>query len=101
MIRVKLPHHLRTLAGVSSEVEVEVAAPVTQRALLDAVEAKYPVLIGTIRERGSGQRRSLVRFFAAGEDWSHQPPDAPLPEAVAKGTEPFLVVGAMAGGSIG
>ncbi len=98
IIRVKLPHHLRTLARVSGEIEVEVDAPVTQRAILDAVEVKYPVLIGTIRERDTGQRRSLVRFFASGEDWSHQSQDAPLPDAVVKGTEPFLVVGAMAGG---
>jgi molybdopterin synthase sulfur carrier subunit len=97
MIRVKLPHHLRTLAHVSGEIEVDVVVPVTQRALLDAVEAKYPELIGTIRER-TGQRRSLVRFYACGEDFSHEPPDAPLPDAVATGAEPFLVVGAMAGG---
>ena len=98
MIRVKLPHHLRTLAGVSGELAVEAAPPITQRAILDAVEAKYPQLIGTIRERGTGQRRSLVRFYACGEDFSHEPPDAPLPAAVASGAEPFLVVGAMAGG---
>lgn len=98
MIRVKLPHHLRTLAHVSGEIEVEMAAPVTQRAILDAVEAKYPQLIGTIRERNTGQRRSLVRFYACGEDLSHESPDAPLPDAVATGAEPFLVVGAMAGG---
>ena len=98
MIRVKLPHHLRTLARVSGEIEVEVVAPVTQRALLDAVEAKYPELIGTIRERSTQQRRSLVRFFACGEDLSHESPDAVLPAAIATGAEPFLVVGAMAGG---
>ena len=98
MIRVKLPHHLRTLARVSGEIEVEVVAPVTQRALLDAVEAKYPELIGTIRERSTQQRRSLVRFYACGEDLSHESPDAVLPAAIATGAEPFLVVGAMAGG---
>lgn len=98
MIRVKLPHHLRTLAGVSGELEVEVATPVTQRAVLDAVEVRYPQLIGTIRERGTGQRRSLVRFYACGEDLSHESPDMPLPAAVASGAEPFLIVGAMAGG---
>ena len=98
MIRVKIPHHLRTLTGVSGEVEVDVQGVITQRSVLDAVEAKYPVLVGTIRERGTGRRRSLVRFFAAGEDLSHELPDALLPEAVAQGKEPFLVVGAMAGG---
>lgn len=98
MIRVKLPHHLRNLARVNGELEVEVAPPVTQRAILDAVEAKYPVLVGTIRDRDSQQRRSLVRFFACGEDLSHESPDAILPEAVANGKETFIVVGAMAGG---
>jgi len=98
MIRVKLPHHLRTLTGVRGELELQVEGAVTQRSILDALEAKYPVLRGTIRERDTGQRRSLVRFFAGGEDLSHAPPDAPLPDAVAKGAEPFLVVGAMAGG---
>ena len=98
MIRVKLPHHLRTLTGARGELELQVEGAVTQRSILDALEAKYPVLRGTIRERDTGQRRSLVRFFASGEDLSHEPPDAPLPDAVAKGAEPFLVVGAMAGG---
>lgn len=98
MIRVKLPHHLRTLTGVRGEVELEVEGAITQRAVLDALEAKYPTLSGTIRDRTTQERRSLVRFFACGEDWSHQPPDALLPDAVAKGAEPFLVVGAMAGG---
>ncbi|MFN8441310.1 MAG: MoaD/ThiS family protein [Caldilineaceae bacterium] len=98
MIRVKLPHHLRNLARVNGELEVEVAPPVTQRAILDAVEAKYPVLVGTIRDRDSQQRRSLVRFFACGEDLSHESPDAILPEAVSNGKETFIVVGAMAGG---
>ena len=98
MIRVKLPHHLRTLTGVSGEVEIEVAGAITQRSVLDALEAAYPVLRGTIRERETGKRRSLVRFFADGEDWSHEAPDTPLPARVASGQEPFLVVGAMAGG---
>ncbi len=99
MIRVKLPQHLRNLAGISGEVEIEVQGMVTQRALLDALEATYPMLVGTIRERGSGKRRSLVRFFASGEDLSHEAPDALLPDAVAKGKETFLIVGAMAGGA--
>ncbi|MFZ2358820.1 MAG: MoaD/ThiS family protein [Anaerolineae bacterium] len=98
MIRVVLPHHLRTLAGVRKEVELEVAEPVTPAAILDALEARYPTLRGTIRDTATGQRRSLVRFFACGQDWSHEPPDTPLPAAVASGTEPFMVVGAMAGG---
>ena len=98
MIRVKLPHHLRTLAQVSSEIEVEVVAPVTQRTILDAVEAKYPVLLGTIRDRETKQRRSLLRFFANNDDWTHESPDMPLPEAIVNGKEPFIVVGAMAGG---
>ena len=98
MIRVKLPHHLRTLARVGGEVQVQVDGPVTQRAVLDALEAQYPMLAGTIRERGTGQRRSLVRFFACQQDLSHESPDAPLPAAVAEGQEPFLIVGAMAGG---
>ncbi|MCS6848394.1 MAG: MoaD/ThiS family protein [Anaerolineae bacterium] len=98
MIRVILPHHLRTLAGVGREVALEVAPPVTLRAILDALEARYPVLRGTIRDQSTQQRRDFIRFFACGEDWSHESPDAPLPDAVAKGEEPFMVVGAMAGG---
>jgi len=98
MIRVKLPHHLRTLARVAGEIEVEVAAPITQRSVLDAVEAHYPVLLGTIRDRETKQRRSLLRFFASNEDWTHESPDAPLPEAVVNGKEPFIIIGAMAGG---
>ncbi len=98
MIRVVLPHHLRTLAGVRKEVELAVAEPVTPAAILDALEARYPTLRGTIRDSATGQRRSLVRFYACGQDWSHAPPDAPLPAAVASGAEPFMVVGAMAGG---
>jgi hypothetical protein len=98
MIRVVLPQHLRTLARVGDEVTVAVAEPVTQRAILDALEAQYPVLCGTIRDHVTQQRRPFLRFFACEEDLSHELPDAPLPDAVAKGTEPFLVIGAMAGG---
>ncbi len=98
MIRVVIPHHLRTLAGVGKEIELEVDAPVTQRSVLDALEARYPVLRGTIRERSTQQRRALIRFFACGQDLSHELPDAPLPDEVATGKEPFLIVGAMAGG---
>jgi hypothetical protein len=98
MIRVVLPHHLRTLANVRKEVELQVEEPITQRAILDALEAKYPVLRGTIRDHATQRRRSLVRFFACGQDLSHEAADAQLPAAVAAGAEPFLIVGAMAGG---
>ena len=98
MIRVVLPHHLRTLARVDDEVTVQVEGQVTQRAVLDALEARYPMLSGTIRDHVTLQRRPFLRFFACEEDLSHDPPDAPLPDAVATGAEPFLVVGAMAGG---
>jgi sulfur-carrier protein len=98
VIRVILPVHLRTLAHSGKEVLVEVSGPVTQRAVLDAVERDYPMLAGTIRDRQTGQRRPLVRFFACEEDLSNDPPDTPLPERVARGEEPFMVVGAMAGG---
>jgi len=98
MIRVALPAHLRTLARVNGEVEVDVAGEVTQRAVLDALEARYPMLQGTIRDRNGGRRRAFIRFFACEQDLSNDPPDAPLPAAVAAGTEPFLVIGAMAGG---
>ncbi len=98
MIRVVLPHHLRNLAGVGKEVHLQVDGPVTQQAVLDALEAAYPMLRGTIRDHATRRRRPFVRFFACGQDLSHEPPDAPLPEAVATGAEPFLVVGAMAGG---
>jgi hypothetical protein len=98
VIRVVLPPHLRTLARVGGEVEVEVTGPVTQRGVLDAVEQRFPMLVGTMRDRGTGKRRALVRFFACEEDLSNEPPDAPLPDRVASGAEPFLVVGAMAGG---
>ena len=99
MIRVILPQHLRTLAHVGSEVTLEVEGPVTLCSVLDAIEARYPMLRGTIREHGTQQRRAFLRFFACEEDLSHEPPDAPLPDAVANGVEPFLVVGAIAGGS--
>lgn len=98
MIRVVLPEHLRRLARVDGEVRVRVEGPVTQRAVLDALEAAYPVLAGTVRDHLTHRRRPFVRFFACQRDLSHEPPDAPLPEAVASGAEPFLVVGALAGG---
>ena len=98
MIRVVLPQHLRTLARVGDEVEIDVEGRATTRAILDALEARYPMLRGTIRDHVTQQRRPYLRFFACEEDLSHDPPDAPLPDAVAKGTEPFLVIGAMAGG---
>lgn len=97
-VHVGLPAHLRALAKVDADVSVEVPGEVTQRAVLDALEATYPMLRGTIRDRATGQRRAFVRFFACEEDLSHEAPDAPLPERVANGQEPFLVVGAMAGG---
>ncbi|MGA8762539.1 MAG: MoaD/ThiS family protein [Candidatus Sulfotelmatobacter sp.] len=98
MIQVILPPHLRTLAGVPGDVEVEVKAPVTQRSVLDALETRYPMLRGTIRDHVTLQRRPFLRFFACEEDLSHEPPDAPLPDAVASGKEPFIVIGAIAGG---
>ena len=98
MIRVILPAHLRTLAKLEGEVQLEVEGPVTQRSVLDALEARYPKLYGTIRDHITQQRRPFVRFFACEEDLSHDPPDAPLPDAVASGAEPFLLVGAIAGG---
>ena len=98
MIRVVLPAHLRTLAKVDGEVEVDVDGPATQRSVLDSLEDRYPVLRGTIRDHVTQQRRPFVRFYACEEDLSHEPPDAPLPEPVARGAEPFLVVGSMAGG---
>ena len=98
MIRVVLPFHLRTLAQVSGEVKLEVEGQVTQCAVLDALEASYPMLRGTIRDHVTQQRRAFVRVFACEQDLSHEPPDAPLPDAVAMGAEPLLVVGAMAGG---
>ena len=98
MIRVALPTHLRTLAQVNGPVELEVEGRLTQSAVLDALEARYPMLRGTMRDHTTHARRPFVRFFAGQQDLSHDPPDAPLPEAVATGSEPFLVVGAMAGG---
>jgi hypothetical protein len=98
MIRVVLPYHLRTLAQVDGDVELEVEAPVTQRSVLDALEARYPVLRGTIRDQATYRRRPFLRFFACKQDLSHEPPDALLPDAVASGAEPFLVIGAIAGG---
>ena len=98
MIRIILPTHLRTLAHLKSDVELEVAAPVTQRSILDALEARYPMLRGTIRDHVTLQRRPFLRFFACEEDLSHESPDAPLPEAVTSGKEPFVIIGAIAGG---
>jgi sulfur-carrier protein len=98
MIRVVLPAHLRTLAHVNGEVQLDVPDQVTQRAVLDALETRYPMLRGCVRDQVTFQRRAFVRFFACGEDLSHESPDDPLPDAVTKGTEPFLIVGAMAGG---
>jgi sulfur-carrier protein len=98
MIRVILPFHLRNLAKIGSEVSIEVAGPVTQRSVLDALEARYPMLCGTIRDHGTLQRRAFLRFFACEEDLSHESPDAALPEAVASGKEPLIIIGAIAGG---
>jgi sulfur-carrier protein len=98
MIRVVLPFHLRTLARVDGEVELQIEGSVTQRSILDALETQFPVLRGTIRDHATQQRRPFLRFFACEEDWSLEPPDAPLPEAIASGKEPFFIVGAIAGG---
>jgi len=98
MIRVMLPYHLRTLAQVGAEVQLDVEGPVTQRSVLDALEASYPMLRGTIRDHVTQKRRPLLRFFACDEDLSHESPDAPLPDAIASGAEPFFIVGAIAGG---
>ena len=98
MIRVTLPPHLRKLAQVDGEVKLDVEGPVTQQSLLDVLEARYPMLRGTVRDHTTQKRRAFVRFFACGEDLSHEPPDALLPDAVATGTEPFMIVGAIAGG---
>lgn len=98
MIRVEIPAHLRTLANVNGEILLDVPTPVTQRSVLDALEARYPMLCGTIRDHTTKQRRAFLRFFACEEDLSHESPDAPLPEAVASGKEPFLIIGAIAGG---
>lgn len=98
MIQVVLPQHLQTLAGVGPEVALDVRAPVTQRAVLDALEAAYPALRGTIRDHATKRRRAFMRFFACGDDLSHEPPDAPLPAKVASGAEPFVIIGALSGG---
>lgn len=98
MIRIVIPTHLRVLAGISGEVQLDVPAPVTQRTILDALEAKYPNLKGTIRDHGTFKRRPMIRFYALQEDLSHDPPDAPLPEKVANGQEIFYVIAAIAGG---
>ena len=98
MIRVVLPQHLRTLARVSGEVTIEVHGPATQRSVLDALEASYPVLRGTIRDHVTHERRPFLRFFVCSEDWSHEAPDAPLPKEITSGAEPFLIIGAIAGG---
>jgi hypothetical protein len=98
MIRVEIPQHLRTLARTDAVVELVVHGPVTQRSILDALEARYPMLCGTIRDHVTKKRRPFVRFFACEQDLSHEPPDAPLPDAVATGQEPYLIIGAIAGG---
>jgi molybdopterin synthase sulfur carrier subunit len=98
VIRVVLPAHLKNLARVNGEVRLDLTAPVTQRRVLDALEERYPMLCGTMRDRGTGKRRAFVRFYACAEDLSNESPDAPLPDRVVEGEEPFLVVGAMAGG---
>jgi len=98
MIRVTLPPHLRKLAHVDGEVKLDIGGPITQRSILDSLEARYPMLQGTIRDHVTQRRRAFVRFFACGEDLSHETPDAPLPDAVATGNEPFMIVGAIAGG---
>jgi hypothetical protein len=98
MVRVILPAHLRTLARLNGEVDLAVEGPVTERRILDALESRYPMLRGTIRDHGGERRRPFIRFFACEQDWSHESPDAPLPDVVANGIEPFLIVGAMAGG---
>jgi molybdopterin synthase sulfur carrier subunit len=98
MIRVKLPPHLRKLAHVDGEVSLQIAGQITQRSILDALEARYPMLRGTIRDHVTAKRRAFVRFFACGEDLSHESPDTPLPEAIATGAQPFMIVGAIAGG---
>jgi sulfur-carrier protein len=97
-IRIELPTHLRRLAQVGTEIRLEVSHPVTQRTVLDALEARYPMLRGTIRDHGTLERRAMLRFFVCEEDWTHESPDRPLPEAVVSGNEPFLVIGAIAGG---
>jgi hypothetical protein len=98
MIRVVLPYHLKSLAHISGEVELDISGSITQRSILDALEARYPMLCGTVRDQVTHERRAFIRFFACEQDFSNDPPDTPLPDAVASGAEPFLVVGAIAGG---
>lgn len=98
IIRIVIPIHLRLLAKVQGELQLDVPAPVTQRAILDTLEAQYPVLTGTLRDHGSAKRRPMIRFYACNEDLSHESPDAPVPDAVAKGSEPFYIIAAIAGG---
>ncbi len=98
MVRVEIPPHLRTLANLTGEITLDIQGAVTQRSVIDALEARYPMLCGTIRDHTTKQRRAFLRFFACAEDLSHEPPDVPLPEAVASGKEPFLIIGAIAGG---
>ncbi len=98
MIRVVIPYHLRILANVGAEVQIDIEGPATQRSVLDALESRYPTLRGTIRDHVTGKRRPMLRFFACMEDLSHESPDTPLPDAVASGTEPFFIIGAIAGG---
>jgi hypothetical protein len=98
MIRVIIPYHLKTLAAITGEVQLEVPAPVTLRAILDALESRYPMLRGTIRDHATDKRRDFIRFYACEQDFSNEPPDTPLPEKIATGAEPFLVIGAIAGG---
>jgi molybdopterin synthase sulfur carrier subunit len=98
MIRVVLPHHLRTLANVGDEIQLDLNGSATVKSVIDAIEKKYPMLRGTIRDHDTEKRRPLIRFFACGEDISHEPPDCPLPDAIAKGVEPFFIMGAIAGG---
>jgi hypothetical protein len=98
MIRVVIPYHLRALAKVDAEVHLDLEGPITQRSVLDALELRYPTLRGTIRDHMTGKRRPMLRFFACTEDLSHEPPDAPLPDAVASGIEPYFIIGAIAGG---
>jgi hypothetical protein len=98
MVRVVIPYHLKMLAGISGEVQLDVTGPVTVQSALDALEARYPMLSGTMRDQITGQRRPMIRFYACEQDFSHEPPDTPLPEAVATGVEPLLVIGAISGG---
>src|SRR5258705_12447117 len=98
MLRIIIPYHLKSLAGITGEVELDVAAPITVRSALDALESRYPMLRGTIRDHGTGKRRDFIRFFACEQDFSNEPPDTPLPERIATSAEPLLIIGAIAGG---